>query len=305
MPRAAFLVVLVLGVGLGAAHGQQLPVPVAKPAVTAPVSQRPSPSAGEASSPPQTQPGGSNQPPSADQRGTEQTPLVVKTMPAPKTQAEAAQDAEDRKGKASSDWWGFVFNGWTTIFTGLLVAVGAGQVILFLVQLRYIRESLDDAKKAADAAMEGAKAASAGARAADASAKATKESVEVLRDVERAHIWGGGPLEPKTSNNFKLFVDNYGKTPGLLTDYAVGFCGTRGDIPKEPNYSIREGYHDWIKPDTMNWFLRDIPLPFINDIFIFGRFWYEDIVGGKHSVGFILTTKEAIIKIKKHAIGCQ
>jgi hypothetical protein len=44
-------------------------------------------------------------------------------------------------------------------FTLFLVTVGLGQVALFWVQLRLIRESLNDAKIAADAASVGAKAA--------------------------------------------------------------------------------------------------------------------------------------------------
>jgi hypothetical protein len=44
------------------------------------------------------------------------------------------------------------------------------------------------------------------------------------RNVERAYISGGGPLDANDLNKFLFTVNNYGKTPGILTEYAVEFC---------------------------------------------------------------------------------
>ena len=44
------------------------------------------------------------------------------------------------------------------------------------------------------------------------------------RAVERAYISGGGPLDPDDLNTFIFTVNNYGKTPGVLLEYAVEFC---------------------------------------------------------------------------------
>jgi hypothetical protein len=84
-----------------------------------------------------------------------------------------------------------------------------------------------------------------------------------------------------------LTVNNYGKTPGLLTKYAVGFC-PRTNIPSAPQYSIVESYHDWMRPDPQtNWRLGYIEST-ERDPLIFGRFWFEDVWGASHSVGFVL-----------------
>lgn len=56
----------------------------------APESNRPSPSSGKANEPPQNQSSTPGQPSAPDQRGTEQLPLVVKTLPSPKTEEESA-----------------------------------------------------------------------------------------------------------------------------------------------------------------------------------------------------------------------
>jgi hypothetical protein len=69
------------------------------------------------------------QPAATDQRGSEQSPAFIKIIPIPKTNAEAAQEAADRKQKADSDR---SLIGWTAAvaaFTLVLAAVGAWQGI--------------------------------------------------------------------------------------------------------------------------------------------------------------------------------
>jgi len=110
------------------------------------------------------------------------------------------------------------------------------------------------------------------------------------REVERAYIWGGGPLSQKSPKALILTVNNYGKTPGLLIEYAVGFC-SQTDIPRTPEYSVRQKFHDWIPPiSEMIRPIHNIELPPIRDPLIYGRFWFRDIWGGHHSIGFILVT---------------
>jgi hypothetical protein len=53
------------------------------------------------------------------------------------------------------------------------------------------------------------------------------------RKVERAYISGGGPLDANDLNKFLFTVNNYGKTPGILTEYAVEFCPLDG-YPVDP-----------------------------------------------------------------------
>ena len=81
------------------------------------------------------------------------------------------QSYQDRAYERSKDEQGESFRHWMMhdaagFFTFCLVIVGGFQLALFRVQLKFIRESLTDAKVAADAATEAAKAAGLNARAA-------------------------------------------------------------------------------------------------------------------------------------------
>jgi hypothetical protein len=123
---------------------------------------------------------------------------------------------------------------------------------------------------------------------------ANREQTKRHREVERAYIWGGGGLDKNNPNILVLTVNNYGKTPGLLTEFAVGFCH-RTSIPATPTYSIQEQFHDWIPPIAeMIRQVRSVGLPPFPEPLIFGRFWFRDVWDVKHSIGFILvTTKDA------------
>lgn len=103
-------------------------------------SQPPSPSAAQGEKPNQN----------ADQRGTEDKPVVVKVLPVETTAAERAQEAQDRSDKASADWW-------MVRLTAALAGVGVlqflaliGQAIVFLIQARRLRESVDLTRTIAD-----------------------------------------------------------------------------------------------------------------------------------------------------------
>jgi hypothetical protein len=103
------------------------------------------------------------------------------------------------KNKPEKRWWRDA----VAIFTLCLVFVGAAQAVLFLVQLRLIRQSLTDAKIAAEAAKE--------------SADATKASVELSRQTAerqlRAYVYiDGGSFdysEPHDSFRGHLSLKNY------------------------------------------------------------------------------------------------
>jgi hypothetical protein len=122
----------------------------------------------------------------------------------------------------------------TGVFTLFLVAVGAIQIGVFLRQLRFIRESVDDAKMAATAAR--------------AAANAAQQSADHLHSAERAHINGGmgrwiidvnSVDGPYMSTN----LNNHGKTPGSVTRIAVAIRAVE-DLPRQPEYpeGIRPGF---------------------------------------------------------------
>jgi hypothetical protein len=115
------------------------------------------------SNPPSKQ---STEPATTDQRGTDKVPLAVKIIPTADTAQKAEQEERERREKTETDRKLAIetqriadYTFWLGAFTLSLFAAAVGQIALFWVQLRLIRESLTDAKIAADAAKEGAHAA--------------------------------------------------------------------------------------------------------------------------------------------------
>ena len=114
-------------------------------------SQNPVPSGGKTGEPQQKESQSTQRPASTDQRGTEQAPLVVKTIPSQKTQEEAAQDAEDRKDKAANDRNLVKFTLYLVIVTGILAGIGFLQLIVFGLQARRLRQTVEAASEQSEA----------------------------------------------------------------------------------------------------------------------------------------------------------
>jgi hypothetical protein len=107
-------------------------------------SQPPSPSARKISKAQQQHPASAQDPATADQRGSEQSPLVVKTLPAVKTQAETDQETDDRKQKSANDRR-------IVVFTGILAVVAIFQLFVYGYQAKKLRETVKSAGEQAEA----------------------------------------------------------------------------------------------------------------------------------------------------------
>ncbi|SHN69120.1 hypothetical protein [Bradyrhizobium erythrophlei] len=107
-------------------------------------------------------------------------------------------------------------------FTFGLVLVGGVQVLMFFIQLKYMRRGMDDATVAA--------------RASSRSAKATVAQARIARDslekVQRpyAFVFGAFRLETKQKNQFTVpttileyKVANYGQTPAVIKSVGAEF----------------------------------------------------------------------------------
>lgn len=107
--------------------------------------------------------------------------------------------------------------------------------------------------------------------------------------VERAYISGGGGPEVlqngMATETFILCINNYGKTQGELLRYGVGFCESDA-IPETPEYAWVD-YRDWYGPGTIGREIARYGIPKLQRPVVYGRFLYQDIFGGKHSIGFI------------------
>jgi len=112
------------------------------------------------------------------------------------------------------------------------------------------------------------------------------------RDVDRAYVSGGGPGNPP-HGPFVLCIDNFGRTPATLTEYAVEFCEL-GAIPARPAY-LASGYERTrvrsyvYPPGTRGDEVARIPYHGLQDPVAYGRFWYEDVWRRKHFASFILS----------------
>jgi hypothetical protein len=129
--------------------------------------------------------------------------------------------------------------------------------------------------------------------------------------VERAYISGGGApyletnerienitgitggagitrrvIETRPTGRFNLCINNYGKTAGELRAFSVHFCDTN-KVPANPAYE-RRYWNDWILPGDRARHVTfiDIP-PDRPETAVYGRLYYADIFGGRHSCGFI------------------
>jgi len=105
-------------------------------------SQQPPPSEGKSGRPQQSQSQSAQQQPADNQRGTEQAPLVVKVLPAPKTNEETAQEAKDRSEKAANDRELVIYSRDLDILTAILIAVGLLQLFVFGYQALKLRQTV-------------------------------------------------------------------------------------------------------------------------------------------------------------------
>jgi hypothetical protein len=186
---------------------------------------------------------------------------------------------------AKPDWW-------TAVATTALVVVGIAQLLLFLYQLRYIRETLEDTKVAADAARD--------------SAKAAMESAEAERNVDRAYVFATVTfpfhqlIQSETAlNTATVTLRNYGQTPAVLVKFRADhfFCPGH-TFPSElgPSVSDKTIPDGLVIPASGG---EEFPVNFvmpgrkwaevenINEMFgIRGLVNYKDVFGATHETGF-------------------
>jgi hypothetical protein len=120
-----------------------------------------------------------------------------------------------------------------------------------------------------------------------------REHVKHFRDVERAYLTGGGPLNA-AGTHFVLNVGNYGKTTAFLTHYSLFFC-QRGQEPSLPLYlragHARTPFSDRIAPGTQWRPIEQFEITVNVNPVVYGRFWYTDIWANERYFSFILAIR--------------
>lgn len=212
--------------------------------VAAAQSQQPPASAGggRQSQQQQTQP--LQHPTAPDQRGTEQMPLVVKPLPTPKTEEEAVQDARERDQKAALDRSLVKFTYYLVIIGGFQLAVFIGQLIVFGLQARRLRQTVEtsadqgrdmkrsvaESARAATAMEHVAKGVAVSAKAATESVAAVKERTAMQMRAYLTVVVGTAVYQERAKDvrfEGKPALVNTGNTPA----HKVGFRAKAGILP--------------------------------------------------------------------------
>jgi hypothetical protein len=233
------------------------------------------------------------------------------------TQTQSAKERAEEKstGQPNEGLWHWLTHDAGGFFTAWLVIVGGGQLALFYVQLKLIRESLVDTKEAADAAQ----------GAANAAEKQAKIAERSLTELQRAFVFiDGFNIELTTAldsdltpTNYQWLPTRYQQDPGL---YVSRFAAqprwkNGGNTPTEqltiqvhwralappnppPNYTYREAPRpfflapqavepsDYIEMPSVqgliDWASNPVGVPPV--VLIWGRADYLDIFGNPHFV---------------------
>lgn len=149
-------------------------------------SQLPTPSVAQPGQPPQGISAERAPQSNPDQRGTEDRPLFVKPIIPPKSEQESTQDQEDRKEKATADWW-------MEILTGAIAIIGGIQAVVFWVQASRLKATIkkmdeiatgqtDDMSKSIAQWSRVAEAMEDVSTAMTANVEKLKETVEIARE---------------------------------------------------------------------------------------------------------------------------
>lgn len=105
------------------------------------------------------------------------------------------------------------------------------------------------------------------------------------REIERAYVSGGGPHDP-AAGVFQLQINNYGKTPAMLTAVGIGFCELKS-IPRSPLYTWTATQGTY-KPGDHGQPVLNFAIPALQEPVVYGRFRYIDIWRKSHVSSFIL-----------------
>ena len=166
-------------------------------------------------------------------RGTDQSPLSVKVMPTPKTDAERDEEAKERREKAETDRKLADYTGELALFTkGLFyatVVLGIGTIGLAcfgFLQFRAMKASIAAAQTAADAAMLSARAA-IGIELPIFRISPDSVISQELRDGDKISV---------SYTVSRVILDNLGRTEAFPIEIKYGMtCGE--NLPSEPHYS--------------------------------------------------------------------
>jgi hypothetical protein len=216
----------------------------------------------------------------ADQRGTEQSPLIVKVMPATKSEDETARENRERKEKSEIDRKLLDFNGDLTYYSKFLAWVAGLQFLAIFVVVIFLGLTLRAATRAATAAKN--------------SSDATIALDRPCLVVGSTHLGEEHNENDRTISHFCDYsIENYGRSPAVLVERCVDLRYLP-ELPDKPSYvhvepSRRVIYHD--EPaDNLRTSLSQTEERVSGDaahqLYLLGYFSYEDVFGAAITTGF-------------------
>jgi hypothetical protein len=122
--------------------------------------------------------------------------------------------------------------------------------------------------------------------------EATRSLTQHIPQIERAYVSGGGDARGQ-SGQFRVDVNNFGKTPGEVIRIKFGNCDIgwlNGQL--KPTWSGAKDWPEWIAPGRQSrpTVFFDIPRS-DGKLVVYGRIYYRDIFRHGHSCGFLLLVK--------------
>lgn len=193
--------------------------------------------------------------------GTEQFPLVVKIVPPEKSKNEASDDAKEKKDKAFNDKM-------LVIFTFGLVAVGVMQLIVFALQARRLRQTVEVTQKTADC----------------------------MQQSERPYLFvkvEGMQHMRMTTQGISMFqytmtFTNFGKTPAIIKEiqYGIAWSGDSSGETENTETIPHGGNIIATGEKHIAGFYEDISCPENAKIYCVGSIIYEDIFRISHHTKF-------------------
>lgn len=156
-------------------------------------------------------------------------PLVIKGIPAEPTEV----DRRERDEKVANERGLTAYTGWLAIVTFGLVIVGSFQLGLFWWQLRLIRESLVDTKKAANAAHKSAEVAERTVAMMKDTAERQLRAYAMVTRVEIVKV------HPNKHREFvkewiHITIKNFGQIPASNVTYWVAIYPKEYPLQTEP-----------------------------------------------------------------------
>ena len=162
-----------------AVRGCLILLPLLVSAATLAKSNDPSPSPSEIRKPEQSKPGKPENPAKNNQDRTAIPPLIIKEAPAPQAQKESAENAKEADSKTSTDLW-------MVWLTGILAFVAFLQLIVFGLQARRLRQTIETMENLGEKQSTDMQASIAVATEA---ADAANLNAQAVIDTERPYIY--------------------------------------------------------------------------------------------------------------------